>query len=122
MPPLVVSRGSARRLFEISDYPIGHVRSHEYQTSRFAFAPGDGFLFVSDGVIEAVRGADTFGMDRLMAEAARITNESGSLDLDRLMASVREFLGGEPPLDDMCLLTLSFDETRPTEPGTTVAP
>ncbi len=112
VPPLVISRGSAQRLFDISDYPIGHVRGHEYQTSHSTFASGDGFLFVSDGVIEAVRGVESFGMERLMAEAQRIIQEAGTLDLDRLMASVREFLGGEPPLDDMCFLTLSLEPTE----------
>jgi len=112
VPPLVISKGSAQRLFDISDYPIGHVRGHEYQTSRSTFASGDGFLFVSDGVIEAVRGVESFGMERLMAEAQKIIQEAGTLDLDRLMASVREFLGGEPPLDDMCFLTLSFEPTE----------
>ncbi|HET6485096.1 MAG TPA: SpoIIE family protein phosphatase [Spirochaetia bacterium] len=112
VPPLVISRGSAQRLFDLSDFPIGHVRGHEYQTSHTTFASGDGFLFVSDGVIEAVRGVESFGMERLMTEAQRIIGEAGVLDLDRLMASVREFLGGEPPLDDMCLLTLSFDPSE----------
>jgi phosphoserine phosphatase RsbU/P len=110
VPPLVISQGTVRLLFDSSDFPIGHVRGHEYATQRAVFAAGDSFLFVSDGVIEAVRGSESFGMDRLMAEALRVVNQVGSLDIDLLMEGVRAFLGGEPPQDDMCLLALSFEK------------
>ncbi len=69
---------------------------------------GDSLLFVSDGVIEAQRGEYAFGMDRLKAEAVRLRQERGSVALDGVLAAVREFLGGEPPQDDMCLLTIDF--------------
>jgi phosphoserine phosphatase RsbU/P len=115
VPPLVLSQGKAAVLFEQSDFPIGHVKDHEYATRRDTFAPGDVFLFVSDGVIEAEHGSDTFGMERLKAEALRLMDGSGALDAEAIVGSVRSFLGGEPPQDDMCLLTICFE--RPGEPG-----
>jgi phosphoserine phosphatase RsbU/P len=108
VPPLVLSEGRATELFTQSDFPIGHVAGHEYATERRAFSPRDVFLFVSDGVIEARRGQDTYGMDRLKAEMVRIHGETGAVNLDGIVSSVRSFLGGEPPLDDMCLLTIAF--------------
>jgi sigma-B regulation protein RsbU (phosphoserine phosphatase) len=109
-PPLVLSRGSAAPLFTQSDFSIGHVPNHEYATSRQAFAPGDVFLFVSDGVIEAQRDGEVFGMERLKRDAVQIMSTSGSLDAEAVVKSVREFLRGEPPQDDMCLLTIEFQD------------
>jgi sigma-B regulation protein RsbU (phosphoserine phosphatase) len=113
VPPLVLSAGIPSELFGQSDFPIGHVANHEYVTARHKFDSGDAFLFVSDGVIEARNGETTFGMDRLMKEAARLQKETGRVDADALVSRVREFLGGEPPHDDMCLLSIVFG--RPEE-------
>ena len=108
VPPIVLSGGKAAELFSQSDFPIGHVANHEYSTERHTFSPGDSLLFVSDGVIEAQCGQSAFGMDRLKAEAVRIRQAQGSVGLEGVLAAVGEFLGGEPPQDDMCLLTIEF--------------
>jgi sigma-B regulation protein RsbU (phosphoserine phosphatase) len=108
VPPLVLSGGTPSLLFGQSDFPIGHVANHEYATGHHKFASGDAFLFVSDGVIEARNDETMFGMDRLMAEAALIHTQKGSVDAEILVSRVREFLGGQPPQDDMCLLSILF--------------
>jgi sigma-B regulation protein RsbU (phosphoserine phosphatase) len=108
VPPLTISGGAAAPLFDQSEFPIGHVPDHEYSTQRSTFSPGDTFLFVSDGVIEAQRGDEAFGMGRLKKEALGAKTGTAPLDLDALVLSVRTFLGDHPPLDDMCLLTISF--------------
>jgi serine phosphatase RsbU (regulator of sigma subunit) len=113
--PLVLHDGNAAPLFSQSDFSIGHVPNHDYATSRHTFTLGDVFLFVSDGVIEAKRGRETFGMDRLRADAERIMREEGRLDVDAVVKSVRAFLGDEPPQDDMCLLTIDF--CTPVDPA-----
>jgi serine phosphatase RsbU (regulator of sigma subunit) len=115
VPPLVISRGGIAELFDRSDYPIGHVLDHEFETRRTTFAPGDGLLFVSDGVTEASRGGRLFGMDKLKAEVLRIATERGELDLGELIASLRLFLGGEAPQDDMCFLSMSFGDSKPAD-------
>ncbi len=109
VPPLMISGGGATDLFDQSEFPIGHVPDHEYSTLRSTFSPGDTFLFVSDGVIEAERGSEAYGMDRLKREAVGAKKGTAALDLDALLLSVRTFVGDHPPLDDMCLLTISFD-------------
>jgi len=103
-------------LFDHSDYPIGHVMDNEYETLRTTFAPGDTLLFVSDGVIEASRGAETFGIERLKGEAIRLLQETGTLDVEKVMASVRAFLGADPPQDDICLLAMAFSQPENPTP------
>jgi serine phosphatase RsbU (regulator of sigma subunit) len=115
VPPVVFSAGEAAELFHQSDFPIGHIKDHEYETERRSFLSGDSFLFVSDGVIEARRGEKSFGMERLKSEALRIMQETGRLEIDGIMQSVRDFLGTEPPQDDICLLTMAFEaQQEPT--------
>jgi len=108
IPPLVISQGSIRELYASSDFPIGHVPKHEYATSRFIFTPGDVFLFVSDGIIEATSNGEPFGMDRLKEETLRILKDTGELSLPRIVSTVRGYLGDVPTEDDMCLLTMAF--------------
>ena len=118
VPPIIFSQGAANELFAQSDFAIGHVAAHEYATARHIFSPGDVFLFVSDGVIEARHDGASFGMDKLKAGALSILRETGALDADGVIGTVRSFLANEPPQDDICLLTISFDASgAPADPA-----
>ena len=114
--PLVISRGTVVELFDKSDYAIGHVADHEFETRRTTFNRGDELLFVSDGVTEASQAGRLYGMETLKREVLRIVSERGGMDLGDLIASLRRHLGGEAPQDDMCLLNLRFTGwTAPAE-------
>ena len=106
--PLVLSPGRGSELFDSSDFPVGHVKDHEYQTRKYQFSSGEAFLFLSDGVVEARGEAGAFGMARVKEEALRTVKSDGKVDVDAIVASVRSFLGDAPPQDDMCLLAMSF--------------
>jgi serine phosphatase RsbU (regulator of sigma subunit) len=107
-PPLVHSGGRLDELFTQSDFPIGHVESHEYETHQRQLTPGDSFLFVSDGVVEADHDGEAWGAARLKAEVLRLAAEPGGLSLPVLAGSVSAFLRGQPPRDDMCFLLLDI--------------
>lgn len=112
-PPLVLSGGRLEELFTQSDFAIGHVEGHEYETHRRAFGPGDAFLFVSDGVVEADHHGEPWGGERLKEEVRRLAVRPGGLDLAALVGSVTSFLGGQPPRDDMCFLLLEVMSSLP---------
>jgi serine phosphatase RsbU (regulator of sigma subunit) len=111
--PLVLSRGRLEELFTMSDFAIGHVESHEYETHRRQLGPGDSFLFVSDGVVEADHDGEAYGADRLKEEVLRLAGQPGGLDLPALAGSVSAFLRGQPPRDDMCFLLLDIQSSLP---------
>jgi serine phosphatase RsbU (regulator of sigma subunit) len=111
--PLVLSDGRLEELFTVSDFPIGHVESHEYETHRRQLGPGDSFLFVSDGVVEADHDGEAYGTARLKAEVLRLAGEPGGLDLPALAGSVSAYLRGQPPRDDMCFLLLDIQSSLP---------
>jgi len=111
VPPLVIAPGRADELFDSSDFPVGHVLDHEYDTRKYRFSTGECFLFLSDGVVEARNAVGAFGMARVKEEALRAIKDDGKLDVESVVASVRAFLGDASPQDDMCLLALSFAGT-----------
>jgi serine phosphatase RsbU (regulator of sigma subunit) len=111
--PLVLSGGRLEELFTVSDFPIGHVEGHGYETHQRQLAPGDSFLFVSDGVVEADHDGEAYGLERLKGEVLRLTGERGSLELSALVRSVSAFLRGQPPRDDMCFLLLDIQSSLP---------
>ena len=113
VPPIVLASGGTTLLYERSDFAIGHVPNHEYATERHPFSRGEALLFVSDGVIEARRGEMMYGMDRLREEAQRIQAETGAATAERVVAGVRSFLEGEPPQDDMCLMSIALSLAAP---------
>jgi len=109
--PLVLSQGRLDELFSQSDFPIGHVEGHEYETHHRQLAPGDTFLFVSDGVVEADHDGEAWGVARLKAEVLRLAAMPGGLALPALAGSVSAFLRGQPPRDDMCFLLLDVQSS-----------
>ncbi|MFG0319358.1 MAG: SpoIIE family protein phosphatase [Planctomycetota bacterium JB042] len=70
------------------------------------FAPGEMLLLATDGILEARRGDDFFGKDRLQ-EAARKHGERPAKECIRAVhEAVLEYTGGEPPDDDLTLVVV----------------
>lgn len=112
VPPLVLSGGRMKELFAGSDIPIGVVSDHDYVTESAVFRPGDALFFVSDGVVEARRGEEAFGIERLKREALPILTGPSEPDLDAIVARVKSFLGGQKPEDDMCFLLMRVGDPQ----------
>ena len=68
---------------------------------------GDFVVFYSDGITEAMNGSlELFGEDRLK-EVVERSSDLDAAALERaILLSVREFMGPEPPHDDMTLLVI----------------
>jgi sigma-B regulation protein RsbU (phosphoserine phosphatase) len=77
------------------------------QLGRLQLAAGDTLVFYSDGLTEAMNAArEQFGEERLM----QAISEADGLDAggvrERIVASVKRFLGGMSPQDDMTIVVL----------------
>lgn len=89
-------------LFKQSDFPVGHVEDHFYDTYSSGFKKNDKLLFVSDGVIEVYNGKENFGMLRLKNLLKTEIKKTGTLDLKKIHRKVSSFSKMRKPQDDMC--------------------
>jgi sigma-B regulation protein RsbU (phosphoserine phosphatase) len=91
----------------VAGLPLGTFDGASYEEIEVALAPGDVLVFYTDGVLEARRGREEYGLERLRqgleAQAAELAapalGESLLLDLDR-------FLGEAHPADDVTLVVV----------------
>lgn len=92
--------GPALGLFEKPSYP----------TCQGLMAPGDLFLFFTDGLYEANSPeGEEYGRDRLARAVQRHSGLSKERLLDQLVEEVQEFAQTEEFDDDVCLLAMEVD-------------
>ncbi len=91
------THGAALGLLPSEEYPGGHVR----------LINGDVFIFFTDGVYEATNPqGEEFGLERLEKVLRRLMYKNVRAIIDGIMEAVTEFTGGEPVLDDICLVAV----------------
>jgi serine phosphatase RsbU (regulator of sigma subunit) len=69
-----------------------------------ALTPGDILLVYTDGLVEARRGEEEFGEERVAAVARDAAAESAAAIRDRILAALERFSDGAPAEDDVTLV------------------
>lgn len=87
--------------------PLGSFAGSTYDEVSFDLAPGDVFVFCSDGVSEAndALGRE-FGSERLLEVVSKVRGKTAREIVDAIFDAVHEFRGETPPNDDMTAVTL----------------
>jgi sigma-B regulation protein RsbU (phosphoserine phosphatase) len=87
--------------------PLGSFAGSTYDEVSFDLAPGDVFVFCSDGVSEAndALGRE-FGAERLLEVVGKVRGKTAREIVDAIFDAVHEFRGETPPNDDMTAVTL----------------
>jgi sigma-B regulation protein RsbU (phosphoserine phosphatase) len=87
--------------------PLGSFAGSTYDEVSFDLAPGDVFVFCSDGVSEAndALGRE-FGAERLLEVVSKVRGKTAREIVDAIFDAVHEFRGETPPNDDMTAVTL----------------
>ncbi|HKB11892.1 MAG TPA: GAF domain-containing SpoIIE family protein phosphatase [Vicinamibacterales bacterium] len=106
--PIRCSNGSVAQI-ELPGVPLGSFAGSSYDELSFDLAPGDLFVFCTDGVFEAFDALGReFGADRLLpivdATCARPAREI----VDAIFAAVHEFRADTPPNDDMTVVAVKI--------------
>ena len=105
-PPLLLRANQLAEEVPAGGFVLGATPDWEYQETVFRLEESDLLLLVTDGIIEARRGASFFGYQGF-TEAARqaAASATGSLVTvgDAVIRDAREFAGGRLQ-DDACLL------------------
>ena len=99
------SAGSCDPL-EVGGLPLGAFDDAAYEELALDLAPGDVFIFHTDGVTDARRGAEEYGTGRL-ADVVKRFSALPAPDLgDRIVENVEEFMGDADRVDDITLIVV----------------
>ncbi len=105
-PPMVVSPSGALARLSHGGTVLGAFEDAAFEEGRLVLAAGDRLVLFTDGITEAMRGADEeFGDERLAAAVRRPVPSSGAL-ADQVFADVRGFAAG-PLQDDATILVVT---------------
>jgi serine phosphatase RsbU (regulator of sigma subunit) len=102
-PRLVRTDGTVAPL-EARGLALGIEEDQRYEEVRAALPPGATVVLYTDGVVEARRGAELYGAERLDAVLAEHRDSSADQIAQAILADCRSFAGGE--LGDDCALVV----------------
>ncbi len=103
-PAIVVGHGGVLRL-ESTGLPLGMFCQADFSATRLHLDPGDTLFLYTDGLTEAHRGEDEYGVDRI---TALLRQQFGRRPAEVIAASLedlRMFTDG-PSLDDLTLMAI----------------
>ncbi len=109
--PWVVRGGAApEELAMEGGLPLCTLPGYVYPLEHVTLAPGDGLVFITDGVREAQDGAGRFFGSARTRDllAGWQPGEAAQALTARLVADVRAFEAGTPPSDDLTVLALRW--------------
>lgn len=115
LPYLLSGRGGIAVLENPGGMALGVMEDSAYPVKRAQLRAGDGLLFYTDGVTEAMDTAgNLFSVERLERLLRRIQNGSPTEIVRDTVAEVRSYAAGEPQADDITMLALRYLQ-GPTE-------
>jgi GAF domain-containing protein len=106
-PPALLFRAATGRCICLSagGAALGVLPTAEYEEVLEAFEPGDVLLLYTDGILEARRDQEEFGLQRLETAFVRVADQPPDEVAATLVAAARDFAGGRLA-DDVTLLVL----------------
>ena len=104
--PLYVHDGKIE-IIEATGLPAGLFDEAEYDEFTFKAKPGDMFVFLSDGILDARnRAGDTFGRPGVEKIIASCTDQSPDCVVSSLFHAVEEHAAGEAIFDDQTVVAI----------------
>ena len=105
--PLHYQAGRGRvQPLTVSGLPLGTFDSVTYDEISVELGTGDVFVFFSDGVTEALRGPEEYGVKRVVKGLERHAALPAAELGDRLMADLEKWVRGEALGDDVTLIVV----------------
>jgi sigma-B regulation protein RsbU (phosphoserine phosphatase) len=94
---------------ELPGVPLGSFAGSTYDEAAFDLAPGDLFVFYTDGISEAFDALGReFGAARLVDVIQDARDKSAREIVDAIFAAVRDFRGDITPNDDMTAVVVKI--------------
>jgi PAS domain S-box-containing protein len=103
-PPLLVGADGSVTALEDPDAPIGFRMDGPYHTHTTPFPRGALLVLTTDGILDAMRGDEPFGEERLRKSILRVVTQPAAAIAQEVYAAARRFAGG--PLGDDAALAV----------------
>jgi sigma-B regulation protein RsbU (phosphoserine phosphatase) len=103
-PAIVVTRGGLVRI-ESTGLPLGMFPEVDFSATRLHLDPGDMLFLYTDGLLEARRGDDEYGVERVTQVLRMKAAGSPAEAIRECLDDLKSFVEG-PPLDDLSLLAI----------------
>jgi serine phosphatase RsbU (regulator of sigma subunit) len=103
-PPRLVGPDGAVRALDAGGLALGVEPGQRYEEARAPLADGEAVVLFTDGVVEARRGRDFYGTERLDETLARAAASSAEELARAVVDDCRSFAGGE--LGDDCAVVV----------------
>jgi sigma-B regulation protein RsbU (phosphoserine phosphatase) len=106
-PPLLLRVDDTVETLETGGLILGMMRDVPYEVASVTLRPGDVLLMYTDGVSEALNGAEEeLGEERLVAALREFRSLPAAEMVNRIYESVRAFSGDMPQSDDLTMVAL----------------
>jgi sigma-B regulation protein RsbU (phosphoserine phosphatase) len=105
--PLLFSGGGEPILLKTGGVVLGVIEDREFEQETVSLSPGDVLVIYSDGVTEAMDGAEIeFGEERLNELIESHLDDSAPALISRVFEAVNEHAGDYPQSDDMTMVVV----------------
>jgi len=108
-PAMVVTRGGLVRI-ESTGLPLGMFPEFDFSATRLYLDPGDMLFLYTDGLLEARRGEDEYGVERVAQFLRKKPATCPGEAITTCLADLRSFTDGQP-FDDLTLLAIQRSES-----------
>src|ERR1700691_530658 len=103
-PAIMVGSGGVMRI-ESTSLPLGMFHEVDFSATRLHMESGDMLFLYTDGLSDARRADDEYGVDRVTRVVRQAAAEHPAELVAACLSDLRSFVDG-PPLDDLTLLSI----------------
>src|SRR5262249_9036980 len=103
-PAMILTRGGLVRM-ESTGLPLGMFPEFDFSATHLRLEQGDMLFLYTDGLLEARRGDDEYGIERVTQVLRRKANGPPAEAISACLADLKSFVDRQP-LDDLSLLAI----------------
>ena len=109
LPYPIRSTGDECAQIQLAGVPLGAIEGSVYEEVTLPLAPGDVFVFCTDGVHEAANASgEEFGVDRLIEVVRTHRHQPAAAIVDAIVDAVAAFEGEAPQTDDLTTVAVKI--------------